>query len=106
MSQFGDVFTDVAVPKLLEINGDEATYTDVSAGTSKTVDVAFVEFVGAVDEIQRALFLVANSGTRGITAPERGDTLLIDSVTWTIIDIRSDLAGEWELRCDSPEGVA
>lgn len=99
MSSFGDRFEQAFKSEMLRVLGDSAAYTTV-AGVTSTVVVVFNEFVGAIDNKQRAIFTVSSEA---VAAPQRGDSFVLDGETqrWDVVDVRASRAGEFELRCDA-----
>ena len=102
MSTFGDRFEESAVPRLKAYLGDLADYYPVVTGISQVLTVVFNEFVGAIDEKSRAIFTIASAD---VSSPRRGDRFVITggqfaTEQWTVIDIRGDESGTYELRCD------
>jgi hypothetical protein len=86
--------------ELMDKVGETATYTTVDQVTTKSLHVIFNEFVGAIDEKGRGLFSISSDATLGIVLPRRGDSFLLNSVRWYVVDFRTDHAGLHELRCD------
>ena len=78
----------------------DSTLTYASDGTSLTVQVAFNEQVGFVDDQRRAVFTFDADDTT--TEIQRGDYFVLDGETdrWYAVDIRIDKAGAVEVRCD------
>lgn len=77
--------------------GDEITRTDLSGATT-TLRAQFDFQVGAVDDKERAVFLVSNA-----VDWQRGDYVTHQGLRWTVIDVRPDGLVAFELRCDKPE---
>jgi hypothetical protein len=101
VSRIGDWNDDFCMAEMITHLGDSVTYRPVDSATSRTISAVFNEFVGAIDEISRAIFTIhADNDTRGVTNPRRGDRITLDGREWKVVDIRSDEAGTHELRCD------
>lgn len=97
MSDFGTEFEN-AWPLMDNHLADDITYIPVgSAGAGTTVRGVFNEFVGAIDDVSRAILTVSSDE---VTSPARGDKFRVAGYLWRVIDIRSDNAGTHELRCD------
>lgn len=98
-SAFEEAF-DMAFDALADIEAVTADfYTAVASSTSTSVQVIFNEQAGFVDGFRRAIFTVDRDV---IANPLRGDFFILDGETdrWTIVDVRNDQAGAFELRCD------
>lgn len=104
MSVF-DTINSRSIEALKRVMGQPATLTYASDGTTISVTICYLEFVGAVDDNRRAIFTVATADFNG-TIPDRGDYFVLDNETdrWTVIDVRDDKAGSIELRCDGRGG--
>ena len=96
MSSFGDRFKDSAVPLLKQYLGDTCTYYYLD-GTTISIVAIFNEFVGAIDNLSRALFTIAFADN---PAPRREERFLLNGEEWSVVDVRNDEAGTFELRCD------
>ena len=100
MSVIGDWNEDFCMAEMITHLGDSITYRVVNSSTTRTINAVFNEFVGAIDEIARAIFTIHSDAVRGVVEPRRGDRLTLNGVEWKVVDIRSDNAGTHELRCD------
>jgi hypothetical protein len=78
-------------------HGRSATYTPVDSSTGTAITVLFQEFVGAIDHIARAIFVVSSAV---VTTPRRGDKIALNGDTWFVVDVRGDNTAAYELRCD------
>lgn len=105
MSFFGDRF-QVSMQRLLEFQGDAATYTLVDGSSGGSVNVLFNEFVGAVDNQARATFHISGLASNGITDPGEGDSFTLASgEKWYVVDVRDSKDDTLELRCDRSKTV-
>lgn len=80
---------------------DTATLTYAIDGTTKSLQVSFIEQVGAVDDRLRAVFTYDADDVD--TEVQRGDFFVLSGQTqrWYAIDVRDDKAGGIEVRCDA-----
>lgn len=79
---------------------DSIDITDLDGNVTTTK--AYFEFqVGAVDEKERAIFVMKDSENIA-----RGYFITYLTEIWTVIDIRPDGLGSFEVRCDQPEVTA
>lgn len=101
MSYIGDVFADAGMPLLNEHLGDTVAYESVDEVNTFNITLVFNEFVGAIDRRARAIFTGASADfdAQSVT-PRRQDKFTLAGDTWSVIDVRYDNAGTYELRCD------
>ena len=81
--------------------GRTATLTHVADNSSETITAIFNEYVGYVDNIQRAIWTFDQDDVS--TEVLRGDFFVLDGETaeWHVVDVRNDKAGGVEVRADS-----
>lgn len=105
MSELADRFNEEALPRFRTHLGDTCTVYLVTAPTVPyTVTMVFNEFVGAIDEKGRGIFLVdADEYPSYPTAPRRGDKVVLNSRSWYVVDVRQDETHTYELRCDNAQ---
>lgn len=104
MSEMYDYFVQLANPRLQQHLGDPVTVTLVDQSiVDRPVTMVFNEFVGAIDERARAIFLCPSADYPGGN-PRRGDAITINGRTWYTVDVRKDETGNYELRCDNTQG--
>lgn len=100
MSEMYDYFVDLANPRFQQHLGQTVSVTLVDQSiVGRQVSMVFNEFVGAIDERGRAIFLCPTTTYPGGN-PRRGDAITINSRTFYAVDIRKDETGNYELRCD------
>jgi hypothetical protein len=100
VSRFGERFARAFATQMLPTLGEQSSTYTTAAGVSSTVTVIFNEFVGFIDNKQRAIITVAAAD---VPAPTRGDSFVIAGETqrWDVIDVRNAKAGEFEIRVDA-----
>lgn len=105
MSDLRDVWTEFVGEEMSDKLDDLFSYRSVDGGTTATsVPATFNEFVGAIDDVARAIITISTVvlTANGITS-RRGDRWTLSGRTWKVIDIRDDEVGEQELRCDTTQ---
>lgn len=95
-----DYFVQLANPRFQTHLADDVTVTLVDQSVvDRAVRMVFNEFVGAIDERGRAIFLCPTADYPGGN-PRRGDAITINGRTFFTVDVRKDETGNYELRCD------
>lgn len=92
---------------LNRIQGVPVTLTKLADdGTTSTVNLLaqFNEQAGFVDNFRRAVFQVSKAEAGGFSAIRKGDYFTVDAdpqaLVWKVFEVRDDLSGMLELKCD------
>jgi len=84
--------------KIEEVMGEPASYVNPKRTTTTAITVVYVEFVGAFDALQNAVFTLRSSVTI-----ERGGQITFASNTWDCLDVRDSEDGTIEVRASRPD---
>jgi len=95
MSEFDD-HIKTAHAHIFTVYGDSVTYTPDGA-EAKTITAVFTEEPQDTRElddgpwlVRTATLFISTAASNGIESPARGDTVLINSETWTVGDVNPE----------------
>ncbi|MBX3467181.1 MAG: hypothetical protein KF878_09830 [Planctomycetes bacterium] len=85
---------------MTRVMGHAAVYTHADTGATEAVTILADEFIGAIDDTRRAVFVLPYGAVT--PEPKRGDYFVLSGETdrWYLVNLRNSLSGDWELRCE------